>query len=476
VCYSATSMHRPGSIVVLSRYPEPGRTKTRLIPALGAQGAASVHRGLAGRTVLVARVASFLLGAGLEVHGTGAAPRSFRAWLGGALTYRPQVTGDLGDRIEAALSGPLGCDRGPAVIVGTDCPWLAPRHFEEAIARLGEVDVVIGPALDGGYYLLGLRRIVPEIFRGIPWGTARVLDSTREVIERLDLRLSLLDPLGDVDLPEDLEAWRRAPDGAAIEAGAPGVTASSGDGSRRPEISVIIPALNEAPLVGAAVESALRYPGAEAIVVDAASPDATASAAREHGARVVTSPPSRALQQNLGALHARGETLVFLHADARLPEEYAAQVREILARPHAIAGAFRLRIDGNAPGLRFVERTAGWRARIFQMPYGDQALFLSRKTFFEMGGFAGLTIMEDYEFVRRLRRRGRVEISRAPVDVSARRWLCLGVWKTTWVNKLMILGHRLGVPADRLARIYAVSRGAPAHPSPPIAPSPSSWR
>jgi rSAM/selenodomain-associated transferase 2/rSAM/selenodomain-associated transferase 1 len=450
-------MNRRGSIVVLSRYPKPGRTKTRLIPSLGAEGAARVHLELAGRTVLVARVASALLGADLEIHGTGASGRGFRRWIG-RLDHRHQVEGELGERMEAAMSRHLALGRGPAIIVGTDCPWLEPRHFEEAFTRLRDHDVVIGPALDGGYYLLGLGRPMPEIFRGIPWGTERVLESTREAICRQGSSLSLLDPLADVDLPEDLEAWRRAWDGPGTAVEATHDPLTSREGAKRPEISVILPALNEARLVGAALESVLACPDAEAIVVDGGSSDGTATAARERGAMVLACPPSRALQQNLGSLHARGETLLFLHADARLPEGYAGQVREILARSGAVAGAFRLAIEGRARALRFVEHATDWRARLLQMPYGDQALFVSRRTFFEMGGFALLPIMEDYEFVRRLRQRGRIGISRASTTVSPRRWSRLGVWRTTWVNQLMVLGYRLGVPVERLARFYRTGR------------------
>ncbi|MGQ9588865.1 MAG: TIGR04283 family arsenosugar biosynthesis glycosyltransferase [Planctomycetota bacterium] len=444
-------------IVVLTRYPEAGRTKTRLIPALGADGAARVHRELAGRTVLVSRVASAIVGAGLEMHGTGASGSTFRSWLG-RLDHRNQVDGDLGQRMEAAMSGHLSAGLGPAVIVGTDCPWLEPRHIAEAFARLGGHDVVIGPALDGGYYLLGLRRPLPEIFRGIPWGTDRVLEATMAALARIGSRASLLEPLGDVDLPEDLGAWQRQKERSRLATGGPLDRATARDGRDPPEISVILPALNEAPLVGAALESALACPRAEAIVVDGGSSDGTVSAARKHGATVLASLPLRALQQDLGALHARGDILVFLHADARLPGEYAADVRELLARPGTVAGAFRLRIDGAARGLRLVERATDWRARVLRMPYGDQALFLSRRTFFEMGGFALLPIMEDYEFVRRLRRRGRIGISRASTVVSARRWASLGVWRTTWVNQLMILGYRLGVPVERLSRVYRKPR------------------
>jgi hypothetical protein len=88
------------------------------------------------------------------------------------------------------------------------------------------------------------------------------------------------------------------------------------------------------------------------------------------------------------------------------------------------------------------------------MPYGDQALFLSRSAFLEMGGFAALPIMEDFEAVARLRRRGRIALAPGSTTVSARRWARLGVRKTTWINKLMVLGYRLGVAPERLARLY----------------------
>lgn len=440
-------------IAVLSRYPEPGRTKTRLIPALGAREAARIHRELAGRTVLVARVASGMLAGAFELHGTGASPRAFQRWLG-PLAHRTQTGGDLGDRMMAALAPHLEAGRGPALIVGTDCPWLEPRHLVEACTRLAEHDVVIGPALDGGYYLLGLRRPVPEIFSDMHWGTGHVLDATRERLDRLGLRVSLLEPLGDVDLPEDVEAWRQGSGSASSDRDTVGQAGAAGDPTRGPELSVIVPALNEAQLVGAAVKSVLRHPEAEAIVVDGESSDGTAAAALEEGARVLSCVPSRSLQQNLGALHARAHTLVFLHGDARLPEEYDSEVRKILARGRVVAGAFRLRIEGGTPGLRFVEWTTDWRSRVMQMPYGDQALFVPRRTFQESGGFATLPIMEDYEWVRRLRRRGRIAISRKPTTVSARRWERFGVWRTTWVNKLMLLGYRLGVSPDRLARLY----------------------
>jgi hypothetical protein len=130
-----------------------------------------------------------------------------------------------------------------------------------------------------------------------------------------------------------------------------------------------------------------------------------------------------------------------------------------LARPGVAAGAFRLRIDGAGRSLRLIQRIANLRAACLQMPYGDQALFLHHDTFDQLGGFAELPILEDFDLVRRLRRLGRVAIAPAEVVTSARRWCRLGPWRTTWINQIVLLGHYLGVRPQRLADWYGDGRG-----------------
>jgi rSAM/selenodomain-associated transferase 2 len=157
---------------------------------------------------------------------------------------------------------------------------------------------------------------------------------------------------------------------------------------------------------------------------------------------------------NAGAQSATGEILLFLHGDTRLPTGFEHWIQETLSQPGVVAGAFALKIDGSGWKLRLVEWGVSQRSRWLHLPYGDQALFLTANLFWEMGGFQPLLIMEDFELVQRLNRRGRVAIVPVPVLTSSRRWQQLGVWRTTLLNQLIILGYFLGVPCDRLAHWY----------------------
>ena len=217
-------------------------------------------------------------------------------------------------------------------------------------------------------------------------------------------------------------------------------------------LSVIIPTRNEEAWIAATVEQVLQAGVTEVIVVDGESSDHTRELSHASGATVLTSPPGRGEQQNLGAQAASGDMLLFLHADTRLPHDFAEQIASMLERDGVAAGAFRLRVDGPGRTLRFVERMANWRSRIFQLPYGDQAIFLKTETFHNSGGFADIPLMEDFELMGRLRNRGRIELAPGSVTTSARRWRKLGVWRATWTNQFCIMAHLLGVPCDRIAR------------------------
>lgn len=224
--------------------------------------------------------------------------------------------------------------------------------------------------------------------------------------------------------------------------------------SFRERISVIIPTLNEAPALTTVLSAGICFADVEIIVVDGGSQDQTVELARSNGWKVLSSPTGRARQMNAGAAAACGEILLFLHADTRLPEGFDDHVRLILSRPGVVAGAFRLRIDSPKLGLRIIEKLANWRSRRWQMPYGDQALFLSAEEFRSMSGFPDVPLMEDVEFVRRLRKQGRIDIASVPVITSARRWEEIGVWKTTLINQLCLWSYLLGVKPSRMERWY----------------------
>ena len=224
--------------------------------------------------------------------------------------------------------------------------------------------------------------------------------------------------------------------------------------SGTPFLSVIIPVLNEALTIQETLRSTGGDPGVEVIVVDGGSRDQTAELVRRAGAVLLNSPPGRARQLNSGAAAARGEVFLFLHGDTRLPAGFVRQVRETMARPGVAAGAFQLAIDAPQKRFAWIARAANFRARFAQLPYGDQALFLRAELFRELGGFPDLPIMEDFALVRSLRQQGRIHILDEQVITSARRWLRLGVWRTTCINQLMVVGFLLGLPGDFLAKIY----------------------
>nr|WP_277882885.1 TIGR04283 family arsenosugar biosynthesis glycosyltransferase [Leptolyngbya sp. FACHB-671] len=224
-----------------------------------------------------------------------------------------------------------------------------------------------------------------------------------------------------------------------------------------PKISIIIPVLNEANVIQQILDQ-IRSSIIEIIVVDGGSHDRTVEIVKSLGDRVIHSRPGRAYQMNAGARAASGEILLFLHADTRLPKEFAGLICQTLAQPKTIAGAFALRIDGQNPGLRLVEWGVNMRSRYFQMPYGDQALFLRAETFHHFGSFPELPIMEDFELVRRLRRKGKVAITPASVLTSARRWEKLGVIRTTLLNQVIIAAYLLGISPEKIVRWYRGDR------------------
>ncbi|BAZ14863.1 hypothetical protein NIES4071_67330 [Calothrix sp. NIES-4071] len=192
-------------LILFTRYPEPNRTKTRLIPTLGAQGAANLHREMTEHTL--SKVIP--LSVSIEVRFTGGNLELMQAWLGSNFIYQPQGEGDLGERMARAFNDSF--QRGAetkTIIIGSDCPGINAQILTTAFAHLNEVDLVLGPALDGGYYLIGLRRLIPELFKNINWGTSQVGKQTIDIAQSLGLYQAYLAPLADVDRPEDLPIWK----------------------------------------------------------------------------------------------------------------------------------------------------------------------------------------------------------------------------------------------------------------------------
>jgi len=217
-------------------------------------------------------------------------------------------------------------------------------------------------------------------------------------------------------------------------------------------LSVIIPAFNEEQTIGHTLDRVNLGDVWEVIVVDGRSTDRTRETARDRGATVIESSPGRGRQLAVGALAATGDTLLFLHADTSLPRGFENHVFRTLDQPGVCAGAFRLSIDAEGCAFRLIERLVNFRSRVRQMPYGDQAIFVSVEAFREVGGFPDVPIMEDYALIKRLRRYGRVRMAPAAVVTSARRWVDHGVWRTTLRNQICIAAYQFGVSPGKIAR------------------------
>ncbi|HSP14628.1 MAG TPA: TIGR04283 family arsenosugar biosynthesis glycosyltransferase [Thermoanaerobaculia bacterium] len=217
-------------------------------------------------------------------------------------------------------------------------------------------------------------------------------------------------------------------------------------------VTVIIAARNEEEAVTAAVRSAFESGAAEVIVADGGSTDRTRQAAASAGARVIECQPMRARQYNRAAETAANEALVFLHADTLLPAGAGAAVLDALQR--APFGGFRLRFAEQAWKLRLAAFLINLRTRLTLSPWGDQAQFIRRATFLRDGGFREIPLMDDYELAVRMRRRGRPIVLPLTVITSGRRFLRLGLLRTTAMNWTIVIAWRLGVSEERLAGWY----------------------
>lgn len=185
----------PPRIVIFARWPEPGMVKTRLALEIGDEAAARIYRRLLDHTLNSARAS----GVPVELRVTGAEPERFAAELGRDLLIADQGHGDLGERLARVDT--------PALIIGSDLPGLTPDLLRAAAAALASREVVIGPARDGGYWLIGLSKAAPWLFTDLAWSTPAVLPETLARLDARGIAPVLLPELADIDEPEDLASW-----------------------------------------------------------------------------------------------------------------------------------------------------------------------------------------------------------------------------------------------------------------------------
>ena len=222
-------------------------------------------------------------------------------------------------------------------------------------------------------------------------------------------------------------------------------------------LSIIVPCLNEADGIVSALDALgpLRARGTEVIVVDGGSTDATVALAEPRADLVLTAPRGRALQMNAGARRARGDILLFLHADSRLPPEADSLVPDSVGRSGRSWGRFDVKIRGRHPLLPLIAAAMNVRSRLTGIATGDQAIFVSRELFERVGGYPAIALMEDIALTAKLKREGRPLAIARRVSTSGRRWEKHGVLSTMLLMWRLRLAYALGANPDDLAPRYA---------------------
>ena len=435
-------------LIIFTRFPTPGLTKTRLIPALGAEGEADLQRQMTEHTL---SVVGPLISEGiqLQVRYEGGDESDMKKWLGEVLSFVPQGEGDLGDCMRRAFGDSFkeGFDR--VVIVGTDCPSLDSESVVEGFDLLEENTLVLGPAVDGGYYLIGIRSDASEwlyelVFENIPWGTDQVFNTTVNVLAETGLDVGLLNEKADVDEPEDLVHWEEQ-----FRAEGGGRRALS---TKDLPISVIVPVFNEEERIEE-LFGWLKAKDVEIVVADGGSTDSTVAVCEAAGIKTVHSSRGRAAQMNAGASAASGDIFLFLHVDTHLPDRFEDRVSEAIIEG-AAAGAFLFGTDSDKASMNIIENAAHFRTYRLGIVFGDQAIFATREAFFRAGTYPEQPVMEDYELWKRLGKVGKRSLIPLSVTTSSRKWEQYGIWRTTLINQAVMWLYLLGVSPERLARWY----------------------
>jgi len=220
----------------------------------------------------------------------------------------------------------------------------------------------------------------------------------------------------------------------------------------------VIPVLNEAERINSLIEH-IRHQSSnstcEIIVVDGDSQGTTIKVIQDREVISITCAKGRARQMNAGAAIARGQVLIFLHADTRLPPHSLKKISQVLENEKYVGGAFDLGIDSDRLLLKYIAASASFRSRLNRIPYGDQAIFMRKAYFDKIGGYREIPLMEDFDLMRRIRKRGdKIFILRDQVKTSPCRWEKEGIIHTTLRNMMLVNMFRFGVSPDKLGKYY----------------------
>ncbi|MDR1801870.1 MAG: TIGR04283 family arsenosugar biosynthesis glycosyltransferase [Lachnospiraceae bacterium] len=441
------------AIILFTRIPIPGRTKTRMQPFLSGNECAKLHKALlkdiitqCDKTKSDTYIYYANDGAAFSSDNRGEELRPVFSILGEDRIYQAQNGESLGDRMNNAITDVLKKGYWACIVIGSDVPGISAHDIKLAFRLLNSKDVVIGPADDGGYYLIGMKKPHPPLFEGHTYGHGNVL---REVVisaQQAYLSIDFLRKLSDLDIPGDIKKFLNNKSYIAKSySSKPGLLESHSaiytknflndiEEIRKGErvigtISIIIPVYNEVKNVEKLMPMLQNLSGVQEIIfADGGSTDGTVELIHNKlklknvpKFLLASSEKGRGPQQNAGVLESTGDILFFLHCDSILPRNAAAQIYKVM-RKYKVGG-FGIRFDSDNILMKIIALLSNLRISMRNIIFGDQGIFIERKLFFEMGGFPEIPFMEDYQLSLNLKKAGiKIGMTKSRIITSARRY------------------------------------------------------
>lgn len=436
------------AIIVFTRVPVPGQTKTRMMPYLSAVQCAELHRcflrDIAGECEKVR--ADMIV-----CYTPEDKEKLLHPIFGEEAVYVPQEGENLGERMYNALDKALKDGYESCVLIGTDIPEICGEILEQAFEKLEESDVVFGPTYDGGYYLVGMKKPYREVFEQKSYGHGKVLENTARYLREQKIRTSYVKMLEDMDTREDIQNYRnRMRQQKELQK-----TRTGRYLMRTSRISVIIPIYNEEKTIIRLQEQLMPYRDkCEILFVDGGSTDRTFELIAPDF-RVLKSEKGRAAQMNLGARESSGDILFFLHCDSELPDRFLAEIRYVM-KDHR-AGCFGIAFHSRNLFMFTCRVISNHRIKDRKVMFGDQGIFVDRELFFEAGMFPEIPVMEDYQFSLTLKERAvKLGIAKHRIYTSDRRFPqgTIPKLKVMWQMNRLRKMYRDGVPVEAIAERY----------------------
>ena len=476
------------SLILFTRLPILGKTKTRLVPHIGEEGALQVHwaimkdfsavwKKLERKEKSVSLLLFYDIPRGIAKEQWETALNCLKTLFPKA-SFQRQEGKDIFDKMENAFRYSFSLGSSFSYLVGADIPFMEEAHFHRVFDLGRKGRQVLGASLDEGYYGIGLqRRIEPELLhacfsyqavqknrtilaasslwngRSMPEGKAKrpvqkesPFSYTRKILEKSKIPLSLLEKKRDVDEGQDLKAYRSMlPYDKALR------NSSFGEAlAENAKISVIIPCYKEGRLVRRMEKQLRPYKKElEILFVDGGENHFSGEY------RVIPSKKGRAIQMNLGAEESTGDILFFLHCDSILPKGFVREIREGIK--HSLAGCLGIRFKSSSPLMHICSFISNHRVLDRRVMFGDQGIFVDRDCFFAIGAFPILPLMEDYKFSLNLKKRGILPyLAKKRIITSDRRFQGNFIQKLSlrWKMNRLRARYRKGEDIEQLAKEY----------------------